>query len=351
MASDRAIDSATVLASVSYALSERDSEITRLRRRSDKQYTDRRLLLWLHAEAVHKLGLDTARVEHAHDKEELRRQLLDALGDDAQTEAALRVILPVLVAHEYTEDQALAELDAVKAKVKADVGWNEAIDWLLNSRHTADPDIQSAFWGMAEGRFTRKQADTGCFQYDDEGNAYIPTDDEQPDTEATEQAPRCGEAGHNREFCDEPVPDGYCSEHGEVGPQPTEPAPPQEPQVGTRGEILRGAYQGLDAKVTEAPQQLYPDDPGPRVRVELPCHSETTTPLVTDVEVIEAPREPRVWREGDPEPRCYYQTPTPATSSETPPAGYGFATSNAMVACGVGCRAGLAVSVLASGAT
>jgi hypothetical protein len=190
MASDRAIDSATVLASVSYALSERDSEIGRLRRRSDKQYTDRRLLLWLHAEAVHKLGLDTARVEHAHDEEELRRQLLDVLGDDAQTEAALRVVLPVLVAHEYTEDQALAELDAVKAKVKADVGWNEAIDWLLNSRHTADPDIQSAFWGMAEGRFTRKQADTGCFQYDDEGNAYIPTDDEQPDTEATEQAPR-----------------------------------------------------------------------------------------------------------------------------------------------------------------
>jgi hypothetical protein len=115
MASDRAIDSATVLASVSYALSERDSEIGRLRRRSDKQYTDRRLLLWLHAEAVHKLGLDTARVEHAHDEEELRRQLLDALGDDAQTEAALRVVLPVLVAHEYTEDQALAELDAVKA--------------------------------------------------------------------------------------------------------------------------------------------------------------------------------------------------------------------------------------------
>jgi hypothetical protein len=40
----------------------------------------------------------------------------------------------------------------------------------------------------------------------------------QPDTEATEQAPRCGEPGHNREFCDEPVPDGFCSEHGEVGP-------------------------------------------------------------------------------------------------------------------------------------
>jgi hypothetical protein len=49
--------------------------------------------------------------------------------------------------------------------------WNEAVDWLLNSRHTADPDIQTAFWGMVEGRFTREQADNGCFEYDAEGNA------------------------------------------------------------------------------------------------------------------------------------------------------------------------------------
>lgn len=79
----------------------------------------------------------------------------------------------------------LAELEQLKAMAAKDQPWNDAIDWLLNSRHTADPGIQSAFWGMVEGRFTREQADTGCFQYDAEGNAYIPTDDEQPDTNAS----------------------------------------------------------------------------------------------------------------------------------------------------------------------
>lgn len=61
-----------------------------------------------------------------------------------------------------------------------DQDWNEAVDWLLNSRHTADPDIQSAFWGLAEGRFTREQADNGVFEYDEEGNARISTEEEQP---------------------------------------------------------------------------------------------------------------------------------------------------------------------------
>ena len=89
----------------------------------------------------------------------------------------------------HTEiDRLSAELDAVKAKADSDRLWKEAIDWLLNSRHTADPDIQSAFWGMVEGRFTREQADTGVFKYDAEGNASIPTEDEQSDTEPTEQA-------------------------------------------------------------------------------------------------------------------------------------------------------------------
>jgi hypothetical protein len=55
--------------------------------------------------------------------------------------------------------------------------WNEAIDWLLNSRHTADPDIQTAFWGMVDGRFTRKQADNGVFEYDADGNAHVPSED------------------------------------------------------------------------------------------------------------------------------------------------------------------------------
>jgi hypothetical protein len=56
--------------------------------------------------------------------------------------------------------------------------WNEAVDWLLNSRHTADPDIQSGFWGLAEGRFTRQQADTGVFEYDEEGHACVPSEEE-----------------------------------------------------------------------------------------------------------------------------------------------------------------------------
>jgi hypothetical protein len=37
--------------------------------------------------------------------------------------------------------------------------WDDAIDWLLNSRHTADPDIQHAFWGIVDGKLTRDQAD------------------------------------------------------------------------------------------------------------------------------------------------------------------------------------------------
>lgn len=45
--------------------------------------------------------------------------------------------------------------------------WNEAIDWLLNSRHTGDPDIQTAFWGIADGKFTREYADGGVFTEED----------------------------------------------------------------------------------------------------------------------------------------------------------------------------------------
>lgn len=37
--------------------------------------------------------------------------------------------------------------------------WNEAIDWLMNSRHTAEPGIQTAFWGIVDGELTREQAD------------------------------------------------------------------------------------------------------------------------------------------------------------------------------------------------
>lgn len=40
-----------------------------------------------------------------------------------------------------------------------DKRWNEAIDWLLNSRHTADPDIQGPFWAYIDGLITRSELD------------------------------------------------------------------------------------------------------------------------------------------------------------------------------------------------
>lgn len=44
-------------------------------------------------------------------------------------------------------------------RTESDQTWNEAIDWLLNSRHCADPGIQAAFWGIAEGKCTRKNVE------------------------------------------------------------------------------------------------------------------------------------------------------------------------------------------------
>jgi hypothetical protein len=41
--------------------------------------------------------------------------------------------------------------------VAAERRWNEAIDWLLNSRHTADPDIQNPFWAYVDGEITIEQ--------------------------------------------------------------------------------------------------------------------------------------------------------------------------------------------------
>lgn len=37
--------------------------------------------------------------------------------------------------------------------------YDAAMDWLLNSRHTADPDIQDAFWGIVDGRYSVEGAD------------------------------------------------------------------------------------------------------------------------------------------------------------------------------------------------
>jgi hypothetical protein len=48
---------------------------------------------------------------------------------------------------------------AVAALGAIDARWNDAIDWLLNSRHCGDPDIQAAFWGIAEGNCTRKNVE------------------------------------------------------------------------------------------------------------------------------------------------------------------------------------------------
>ncbi|GHE31397.1 hypothetical protein GCM10017673_37660 [Streptosporangium violaceochromogenes] len=46
------------------------------------------------------------------------------------------------------------------AKADAEPRWDDAIDWLLNSGYT-DPDAITAFWGVAEGRWTREDADRG----------------------------------------------------------------------------------------------------------------------------------------------------------------------------------------------
>lgn len=51
--------------------------------------------------------------------------------------------------------------DSHVAYRKDDRSWNEAVDWLLNSRWTGDPEVQAAFWGMAEGWVTRDQAEAG----------------------------------------------------------------------------------------------------------------------------------------------------------------------------------------------
>lgn len=45
-------------------------------------------------------------------------------------------------------------------RTKANRRWNEAVDWLLNSRHTADPDIQGPFWAYVDGHITREELNT-----------------------------------------------------------------------------------------------------------------------------------------------------------------------------------------------
>lgn len=50
-------------------------------------------------------------------------------------------------------------------KDEADRNFDIAVDWLLNSRHTADPDIQDLFWGITDGYVTIDEV------YDNEGEA------------------------------------------------------------------------------------------------------------------------------------------------------------------------------------
>jgi len=71
--------------------------------------------------------------------------------------------------------------EALRVQIKEeDRDWNEAVDWLLNSRHTGDPDIQAAFWNLANGRCNRKEADDG-FTEDGRSMIEVETDAEEHD--------------------------------------------------------------------------------------------------------------------------------------------------------------------------
>jgi hypothetical protein len=46
-----------------------------------------------------------------------------------------------------------------KFEKESEEAWNAAVDWLINSRHTGDPTIQDAFWGIVDGRYSVEGAD------------------------------------------------------------------------------------------------------------------------------------------------------------------------------------------------
>lgn len=55
-----------------------------------------------------------------------------------------------------------AALPEIRERLQeADKGWNDAVDWLLNSAHCGDPEIQAAFWLLADGGCTRDEASKG----------------------------------------------------------------------------------------------------------------------------------------------------------------------------------------------
>jgi hypothetical protein len=53
----------------------------------------------------------------------------------------------ITAARKLLTEEGLTVSDSVEDK-----RWNTAVDWLLNSRHCADPDIQGPFWDYVDGK-------------------------------------------------------------------------------------------------------------------------------------------------------------------------------------------------------
>jgi hypothetical protein len=205
----------------------------------------------------------------ATERVQLRAELEDFKADQA---AALAELIA-------ERDKLTAELATLKAKAVVLPGnWREQVasDMIPGGEETLYERITGRINAWRHGGEYVSQYET------------LPCRPPQPDTEATKQtaapsyfAQPCGE-------CGQPLGEHFPKAAGCPTSAATDIAEqaPREPRVGTRVRILRGAYYGFVATVTETPQQLYPDDPGPRIRVKPSCTSETTTPLVSDVEVI-----------------------------------------------------------------
>lgn len=64
----------------------------------------------------------------------------------------------------YDRDDVQAGLDKARSELTEEPeghsDWDTAVDWLLNSRHTADPDIQAEFWAISDGIATVDEVET-----------------------------------------------------------------------------------------------------------------------------------------------------------------------------------------------
>jgi hypothetical protein len=69
-----------------------------------------------------------------------------------QREGAASAAQPILVAAPHCETCTCGGKEDKER-------WNDAVDWLLNSRYTSDPHIQDMFWGIVDGKHTRDEAD------------------------------------------------------------------------------------------------------------------------------------------------------------------------------------------------